>query len=283
MDAAVEFDLEIRPAGTGPVRAVCASGLALGDLPALRLPPFARDWLIVTFLESPDLYDRGLGDLCRVAGVGGGPIDGTPFYGCEPGGALKLFATRAVHEAYHAALLFAPQRPSAAGMASLGIEPAEHWTPRRLGDGLYVECWDRTVTLFAESKALRARIVNGILRVATGVDDEFVTALGIDLDAHAGRYVLEEGHDGIHLTRMPAGTEGPRLPEVFHRTKDGWVLEPTPELPAAAASAATPGRQGFRFRVRRVLEAIIGYPIVVLVRAALLPPSAARRVRRLFK
>lgn len=282
MDAAVEFDLEIRPVGTGPVRAVCASGLALADLPALRLPPFARDWLIVTFLESPELYDRGLADLCRVAGIGGGPIDGTPFYACEPGGALKLFATRALEEAYHAALLFAPQRPSAAAMAHLGIEPAEHWTPRRLGDGLYVECWDHAVTLFAESEALRADIVNGILRIATGIEDDHVSALRIGLEQHAGRYVLEEGPEGIRLTRIPASGEGPRLPEVFQRTKDGWLLEPTPEPPAAVAGSQA-GRRGLWFRVRRILDAVIGYPIVVLVRAALLPPSAARRVRRLFK
>ncbi len=282
MDAAVEFDLEIRPVGEGPVRAISASGLALGDLPALRLPPLARDWLIVTFLESPDLYDRGLADLCRVAGVGGGPVDGTPYYACEPGGALKLFATRAVQEAYHAALLFAPQRPTAAAMATLGIEPAEHWTPRRLGDGLYVECWDRSVTLFAESPDLRARVVNGILRLATGLEEDHVRALGIGLDRHAGRYVLEEGAEGMRLTRMPAAHEGPRLPEVFLRTREGWVVEPTPE-PPASAPPATPAGRGFWFRVRRVLDAVIGYPVVVLVRAALLPPSAARRVRRLFK
>ncbi|HEY8369520.1 MAG TPA: hypothetical protein VIM86_09435 [Thermodesulfobacteriota bacterium] len=274
MDAAVEFDLEIRPAGSGPVRAITASGLSLADLPALRLAPFARDWLIVTHLESPELYDRTLADLCRVTGVGGGPIDGTPYYACEPGGALRLFATRAVQDADHAMLLFAPQRPTGAAMARLGLESTERWTPRRLGDGLYVECRDRRVTLFTESTDLCAHVVNGVLRLATGLDDDHVRALAIGLDRHAGRYVVEETREGLRLTRLPSGDDGPRLPEVFLRTRAGWVVEPTPEPPVGTPVAA-PADRGVRARMRRMLDA--------LARAALLPPSARQRVRRLFK
>jgi hypothetical protein len=280
----VEFDLEIRPVGDGPVRAVRASGLALEDLPALRLPPFARDWLVVTFLESPDLFDRSLVDLCRVAGVAGAPVPGRPYFAAEPGGALKLFATRAVQRAYHAALLFAPQRPTPEGLDALGIVPEDHWSPKRLGDGLYIECWDRAVTLFAESRDLRARIVNGIFRLATERDEEHVAQLRVDLDAHAARYTIEEGPEGLRLTRVAAHGAS-RLPEHFHDTPEGWLLEATPVPPGADAGRARGRRRPGRLRgwLRRTLQTVVGFPVIVLVRAALLPPSAARRVRRMFR
>jgi hypothetical protein len=280
-----EFDLRVQSVAGGPVRAVSASGLELSDLPALRLPPVDRDWLVVTFIESPELFDRTLADLCRVAGIEGGPIAGTPYFAVAPGGAVRLFATRAVTSAYHAALLFAPQRPPAAALERLGIEPAEHWSPPRLGDGLYVECWDRMVMLYAESPALLRAIVNGVIRLRTGIEADHVAGLRIDLAAHAARYAFEEGPGGPQLARLPADAPAGALPELFVATAEGWALEPVPE-PSAARSPAhllAVRRRGFGWRLRRLLEGLVGYPVIVLVRAALLPPSAARRVRRLFR
>ncbi len=281
-----EFDLQVQPVAGGPVRAVTATGLGLDDLLALRVPPVDRDWLVVTYLESPDLFDRTLADLCRVAGIEGRPIPGTPYLAIAPGSAPRLFAARAVTNAYHAALLFAPQPPPAEALAALGIEPAEHWSPRRLGDGLYVECWDRVVTLFAESSALLRAIVNGIFRIATGTEADHVARLGIDLGAHAARYTFEEEPGGARLTRQPLDAPAGTLPASFVATPEGWVLEPQPVPPdvgPARAAARLRRRRGLGWRLRRLLEGIVGYPVIVLVRAALLPPSAARRIRRLFR
>ncbi len=280
-----EFDLQVQSVAGGPVRAVSASSLALSDLPALRLPPVDRDWLVVTFIESPELFDRTLADLCRVAGIDGGPVPATPYFAVAPGGAVRLFATRALTSAYHAALLFAPQRPPAEALDRLGIEPAEHWSPRRLGDGFYVECWDRLVTLYAESPALVRAIVNGVIRLATGIDADHAAGLRIDLTAHAARYVFDEGPDGPRLVRLAADAPAGALPDVFVATDEGWVPEPMPKPPAARSPARSLAarRRGLGWRLRRLLEGLVGYPVIVLVRAALLPPSAARRVRRLFR
>lgn len=280
-----EFDLRVEPVAGGPVRAVSATGLGLDHLLALRLPPVDRDWLVVTYLESPDFFDRTLADLCRVAGIEGRVVPGTPYFAIAPGGAPRLFAARAVVNAYHAALLFAPQPPPAEALAALGIEPAEHWSPRRLGDGLYVECWDRVVTLFAESPALLRAIVNGVFRVVTGIDADHVAGLGIDVGTHAARYAVEEEPGSVRLFRWPLDGPADAQPELFVATPEGWVLGPQPAPAGAAAHGrlARRRRRGLGWRLRRLLEGIVGYPVIVLVRAALLPPSAARRVRRLFR